>query len=137
MLLIFLVAYGFEASPIWLEAIPVLAIGGLFILGSAYLAAALTPFFPDLQVLIDNGLRVLFFMSGIFYEIDTLNTGYTAVLQANPAAVLIDSLRTVLLSGEHADWWRLSGVLAGALCIGGAGYAIMRVNESRYAKIAY
>lgn len=137
MLLIFLVAYGFEASPIWLEAIPVLAVGGLFILGAAYLAAALTPFFPDLQVLIDNGLRVLFFVSGIFYEIDTLNTGYMAVLQANPAAVLIDSLRTVLLAGEHADWWRLSGVLAGALCIGGAGYAIMRVNESRYAKIAY
>ena len=82
-------------------------------------------------------MRVLFFMSGIFYEINTLSTSYTAVLQANPAAVLIESMRTVLLAGEHADWWRLGGVLAGALCIGGAGYAIMRVNESRYAKIAY
>ncbi len=137
MLLVFLVAYGFEASPLWLEVIPVLAIGGLFILGSAYLAAALTPFFPDLQMLIDNGLRLLFFMSGIFFDIDALETNYKAVFQANPAAVLIDSMRSILLAGEHADWWRLGGVLAGALCVGGAGYAIMRVNESRYAKIAY
>ncbi|MCY4214568.1 MAG: ABC transporter permease [Gammaproteobacteria bacterium] len=137
MLLIFLVAYGIEASLIWLEAIPVLAVGGLFVLGSAYLACALTPFFPDLQMLIDNGLRMLFFMSGIFYDIDTLSTSYKAVFQANPAAVLIDSLRSILLAGEHADWWRLGGVLVGALCVGGAGYAIMRVNESRYAKIAF
>ncbi len=137
MLLIFLVAYGLEASLIWLEAIPVLAVGGLFILGSAYLAAALTPFFPDLRILIDNGLRVLFFMSGIFYDIDTLSGSHTAVFQANPAAVLIDSLRGILLAGEHADWWRLAGVFGGALGVGGTGYAIMRANESRYAKIAY
>ena len=137
MLLLFLVTYGIEVSPIWLEAVPVLAIGGLFILGAAYLAAALTPFFPDLQVLIDNGMRVAFFLSGIFYDIDSLNTSYKVVFQANPAAVVIDSLRTILLAGDHADWWRLGGVLGGALCIGGAGYAIMRVNESRYAKIAY
>ena len=137
VLLAFLLFYGVPASFAWLHAIPVLAVAGALILGASYLAAALTPFYPDLQVLIDNGLRAVFFLSGIFYDINTFSTEYRALFQLNPAAVLIDALRGALLAGQAPDWWRLAAILLLALAVGGIGWAVMRRNESRYAKIAY
>ena len=99
--------------------------------------AAIIPFVPDLRVLLDNGMRGLLFLSGIFYDIGTFETPYRIVFQLNPVAVLIDNLRTVLLRGQFPGWWELAAVLSFAALTGFAGLALLRANESRYAKIAY
>ena len=137
ILILFLLVYGIAPSPSWLAAAPVLAVGGALVAGISLLVASITPFVPDLRVLLDNGLRAMLFMSGIFYDIDSFETPYQAVFQLNPVAVLIDNLRTVLLDGQAPGWWQLGGILLAASCIGAAGLAVMRANESRYAKIAY
>jgi hypothetical protein len=36
------------------------------------LLAALTPFFPDLRAILDNILLMLFFLSGVFFDISQL-----------------------------------------------------------------
>ena len=137
ILLLFLLVYGISPTATWLDAPLVLAVGGTFIAGASLLVAAITPFAPDLRVLLDNGMRALLFMSGIFYDINTFDTPYRLVLQLNPVAVLIDNLRSVLLRDQAANWWHLAAVLALGLAAGAAGLAIMRANESRYAKLAY
>ena len=137
VLFLFLVVYGIAPSPSWLAAAPVLVVGGALVAGVSVLVASITPIIPDLRVLLDNGMRAMLFMSGIFYDIDSFETPYDVVFQLNPIAVLIDNLRTVLLDGRFPDWWQLTGLLLVALCIGAAGFAVLRANESRYAKIAY
>ena len=101
------------------------------------LVAAVTPFVPDLRVLLDNGMRALLFMSGIFYDINTFQTPYKFVFEVNPVALLITNLRTVLLHNQFPHWGELTAIFALALAMGLAGLALMRANESRYAKIAY
>ena len=137
VLLLFLLVYGIEPSTAWAAAIPVLAVGGAFIAGATVLVAAITPFVPDLRVLIDNGMRALLFMSGIFYDISSFQTPYKVVFELNPVALLINSLRAVLVRNQFPDWVQLAAIFALAVAMGLVGLAMMRANESRYAKIAY
>ena len=137
MLILFLLLYGIEPSLSWFAAPLVLAVGGLFVAGVSALVASITPIVPDLRVVFDNGLRALFFLSGIFYDINSFDTPYRIVFQLNPMAILIDNLRTVLLESHFPDWGQLGTILLVASCLGAGGMAIMRANESRYAKIAY
>ena len=136
VLILFLLVYGIEPTAAWIAAPIVLAVGGVLIAGVAALVGSITPFVPDLRVLLENGMRALLFMSGIFYDVSSFETPYKIVFQLNPIAVVIDNLRAVLLRGEFPDWWHLAAVLALATASGIAGYVIMRTNESRYAKIA-
>ncbi|MDE0000290.1 MAG: ABC transporter permease [Gammaproteobacteria bacterium] len=137
VLLLFLLVYGINPSAPWFTALPVLAVGGAFIAGTTALVAAITPFVPDLRVLIENGMRALLFMSGIFYDINSFQTPYRIVFELNPVALLIDNLRSVLLRNQFPDWGELAAVFLLATVLGLAGLALMRANESRYAKIAY
>ena len=114
-----------------------LAVGGAFIAGATVLVAAITPFVPDLRVLIDNGMRALLFMSGIFYDIGSFQTPYRVVFELNPVALLIDNLRAALVRNQFPDWGELMAIFLLALVMGIAGLALMRANESRYAKIAF
>ena len=137
VLLLFLLTYGIEPTAAWLAAVPVLGIGGAFIVGATVLVAAVTPFVPDLRVLLDNGMRALLFMSGIFYDINSFQTPYKFVFELNPVALLIDNLRTVLVHNQFPHWGELTAILGLAVAMGVAGLALMRANESRYAKIAF
>jgi len=137
VLLFFLVVYGIEPTAAWAAVIPVLVVGGVFIAGATVLVAAITPIIPDLRVLIENGMRALLFMSGIFYDISSLSSPYRVVFEVNPVALLIDNLRAVLIRNQLPDWGELLIIFALAVVMGLAGLVLMRVNESRYAKIAY
>lgn len=137
VLLLFLLVYGIDAGAAWLAAVPVLAIGGAFIVGATMLVAAVTPFVPDLRILLDNGMRALLFMSGIFYDINSFQTPYRIVFELNPVALLIDNLRQVLIHNQVPHWGELMAIIGLAVAMGLAGLALMRANESRYAKIAY
>ena len=137
ILVLFLLVYGIEPTASWFMAPLVLAAGGAFIAGLSMLVAWITPFVPDLRVLLDNGMRALLFMSGIFYDIDAFEAPHRLIFQLNPVAVLIDNLRTVLLENRFPDWWQLAGVLSLAAVFGITGFAAMRASDSGYAKIAY
>ena len=137
VLLLFLLVYGIKPTAAWLAAIPVLAAGGAFIAGATVLVAAVTPFVPDLRVLLDNGMRALLFMSGIFYDINAFETPYKFVFELNPVALLIANLRMVLVHNQFPHWGELTAIFGLAALMGIAGIVLMRANESRYAKIAF
>jgi hypothetical protein len=53
--------------------LPVLVLTQLLLIMSVTcLLAALTPFFPDLRAILDNILLMLFFLSGVFFDISRL-----------------------------------------------------------------
>lgn len=94
----------------------------------------------DLNNLTNIGLKMLFYLSGVFYNIkDRLGKYYPKVsaflLRANPAAFCMNELRKVLLynqlpSFEGLIFWFILGVIICAI-----GVHVIHKNENSYAKV--
>lgn len=82
----------------------VLVLQFIFILSLAYLAAAINVLFRDTQHLLGIGLQLLFFLTPVFYSIQTIPTSYHSFYQLNPMTHLIEAYRTILLHGHTPNW---------------------------------
>ena len=111
LLLLFLLISGKPASITWLALLPLIGIQFVLIAGIASVCATIIPFVPDLKWVVDNGLTMLFFLSGVFFDISALPEHFQGWLRLNPMAVLIDGYRNALLLGQMPDWRQLFWVL--------------------------
>jgi lipopolysaccharide transport system permease protein len=112
-------------SVTWLALPVVLIVQILLIVGCTALLAAVVPFLPDVRMLIENALTLLFFLSGIFYDIGEFPDRVQSYFLLNPMAVLIDSYRSVLLEGVWPHWTALGIVVAFALTVLAAGLHLL------------
>ncbi|MCB1757443.1 MAG: ABC transporter permease, partial [Gammaproteobacteria bacterium] len=96
----FLIGYGIEPGFAWFGIVPVLLAQFVLILACSLFAASLTPFFPELKLIIDNVILALMFLSGVFFNLDSMEPGVREVLMLNPVAILIRDARGVLLGSE-------------------------------------
>jgi lipopolysaccharide transport system permease protein len=87
----------------------------LLIAAVAFFMAGVTPFFPDLRLLFDHLLHLLFFMSGVFFTADIIPERFRGLYYLNPMANLIEQHRRVLLHGEFPDWGSLAVITGGTL----------------------
>jgi lipopolysaccharide transport system permease protein len=130
LLLIYLVIVESSLHVTW-TALPFLLVTQLLLIAAcASLLAVVVPFAPDLRILIENGLALLFFMSGVFYDIREFPAETQAYFDLNPMAVLIENYRGVLLEGAWPDWQALGMVmLVAALGICLALYWLTRYDR--------
>ena len=90
----------------------------------------------DLGNLTNIGLRMVFYLSGIFYNIRKLGGNLSFfLLRANPVAFCMDELRKVMIQGklpsiEGLIIWLMIGIILCAL-----GIRIIHKNENSYAKV--
>jgi len=110
LLLVFLLLYGFSPSEAWLSLPLLVLVQFLLIAMIAGLVSAFVPFVPDFRFLLDNLLMLLFFLSGIFFDISKASGELKFVLSLNPMAVIIDSYRAVLIEGQWPNGLYLGGV---------------------------
>jgi len=94
-------------------------------------------FLNDLANLTNIALKMLFYLSGVFYNINTRLDGNLSylLLRANPVAFCMNEGREVLLYGLFPSYkgllfWLLVGVI---LCL--IGIKIVSKNENSYAKV--
>ena len=66
ILLIFLFLYGLSPTQYYLALILLLITQFLLIISISYFFTAITPFFPDIQIILQSGIQLVFFLSGIF-----------------------------------------------------------------------
>ncbi len=79
---------------------PVLLLNLAFVYCLGLCLGLLVPFVPDLRNVIDNAMQLLFFASGIFYDINTLEPAIASVLHLNPFAAFISVYRGIMLEGS-------------------------------------
>lgn len=132
VLILFLLVYGIEVDPAWLGLLPILLVEFLFISGVGVLLAAIIPFFPDLKTLIDYGIQMAFFLSGIFFEISQLSPDVQAYFVLNPMAMLIDQGRGVLLYQATPDWLLLGAIAFVSVLIGCLGTWLLSRYDRDY-----
>ena len=111
LLLLFLLISGKPVSITWLALLPLIGVQFVLIVGITSVCATVIPFLPDLKWVVDNGLTMLFFLSGVFFDISAMPEHLQGWLRLNPMAVLIDSYRSVLLLGQMPDWGHVFWVL--------------------------
>jgi lipopolysaccharide transport system permease protein len=135
LLLVFLWIYGYRPSQTYLALFPVLFCQGLLTLGLTYVFSSFVPFAPDIRILLENVLRGVFFLSGIFYAGSTLSPAAQTYFYLNPMAVLIESFRDILLNDVWPRWDRLAWVFLLGAAIAWIGRFSLRRLDRVYPKV--
>lgn len=91
----------------------------------------------DLSNLTNIALKMIFYISGVFYNIESRLSGGLAnlLLRANPIACIMNELRKVLIYNRLPSFiflglWLLIGII---LCL--IGIKVIHKNENSYAKV--
>jgi lipopolysaccharide transport system permease protein len=96
----------------WGWLIVMLLVQLLLIIALGLLVAALVPVALDLTFVVNYTMMMLFFASGIFFDINAMSAEAQSLLSYNPFMVVIDSYRMVLLGGQAPDFEKLWPVIS-------------------------
>jgi teichoic acid transport system permease protein len=116
--------------------IPVLLILFLFVFGFCTFFLHFGVFVEDLTNVVTICLKLVFYISGIMYNIETRIKGTTGVLMSkyNPMAFLIVSMRKSVLYNIAPSWrWMLAWTVL-SLALIYIGVSLIYKNENSYVK---
>jgi len=135
LLIAFLIVTGKSPSAAWL-ALPVLmGLQLLVTLAIGSVLASIVPFIPDLKLIVDNGMILLFFLSGVFFDISSASPQVKSYLYLNPMVLIIENYRKVLLDGVWPDWFLLSTVFLISLAGLALGWHLLLKFDRTYVKV--
>ncbi len=120
-----------------LWSIPVMLSFIIFTFGICCIFLHFGVFIEDLVNITDIGLRLLFYATGIFYNIADRITGILGyvLVRANPIAMYISSMRNCLLYAQAPYWkWLIVWTVVGIL-LSYAGIRLIEKNENSYVKV--
>lgn len=95
-------------SPYWLALALLLPLQLLLVFSASCLVAAVTPFIPDLKLVFDKLMTMLFFLSGVFYSLENIAPELRPWFQLNPMFELINAYRGILV---HQQWPEMASLL--------------------------
>jgi lipopolysaccharide transport system permease protein len=99
LLILFCVFYSGQFGWAYLALPLVFGLNLLFNLSLGLLLALLPPFFPDSRKIIDNLFTLLFFASGIFFDLSRMDNEFAQYLHLNPLATFLTAYRGIMLDG--------------------------------------
>jgi lipopolysaccharide transport system permease protein len=108
-----------EGHPIHFTALALPAIMGIqfaFTLGLAYLVAGVNAAFRDTQHILGVVLRLYFFLTPIFYALDSVPERFLPLFYFNPMTHVVQGYRAILMDGTLPHWLPL--VLVGLVSCG-------------------
>lgn len=103
--------------------------------GIATVFAALIPFATDLRKLLDHGLMMMFYMSGIFFNISKAPEYLQKWLYMNPMATLIAEYRNILLQGQAPDLGILATIMLCSVLLLWFSTRLIKHFDAVYARI--
>lgn len=107
LMLGFLVIYGIGPTSAWFALPAIVLIQFAMMLAFSGILAALTPLLPDFRQIIDNSLILLFFLSGVLFDISGVPDAIKPYLYINPMVAILEGYRSVLISGQLPPVWPL------------------------------
>lgn len=121
-------------------SIDVMGLVGIFLLNLYFnlavglLVAAIVPFARDLQFVINNGLILLMFLSGIFYSLGELSTAIADVLAYNPLVYIVQGYRMALLGNVEVSSASFAYVAICASVFAVVGFGLLHRFDRYYVK---
>ena len=138
LLLVFVITWMSGIAPtVSYLALPIL---GLLILlvttGVSMVCAAITPFFPDFQLILGTIMHLLIFLSGVFHDISKLPPKTQTLLRLNPLAAIIEQFRMILLHNQWPDFHLLIPVFLEGAVLLLIGWFLVNKYNRYYPKIS-
>ncbi len=100
--------------------------------GLAYGLAAINVTFRDTQHTLGVLLQMLFYLSGVFYEVGTIPAGYQQIFYLNPMVHLIAAYRDILLKGQAPNWGSLLPIAVAIALLLPLGHWIFQRQSERF-----
>ena len=135
ILLAFLWMYGYLPGVSY-AALPLVFLSQLLLVsGVTLVLSSLYPYMPDLRLLVETALQLLFFVSGVFFGGGDIPAEYRLYFFLNPLARLLESYREILLFNSTPDFGALAliGLLGLLLMVLGLLFLIR--NDRKYPKV--
>ena len=135
LLILFLIYLGEVPTYQWISIPFVLIAQLLMMLAIGTILAVAVPFLPDIKLVVDNGMTLLFFLSGVFFDISDAPEDIQHYLYLNPMVALIESYRTILIDDHYPDWNILGVLSVISIVVFMAGLILMRKYSGRFVKV--
>lgn len=135
ILMLILSIMGYLPTAYWLFYPVIFLLQILLILPCAGLVAALMPFIPDLRVIVPACLQLAMFLSGVFFSSDLVPESFHWALNLNPAYLLLETYRDILIRQRHPDWSMLTNLLVALLLFNVLVIALFGRYNRQYARI--
>jgi len=135
ILLLILSIMGYLPTTFWVIYPVIFLLQILLTLPCAGLVAALMPFIPDLRVIVPACLQLAMFLSGVFFSSDLVPESFHWVLNLNPAYLLLEAYRDILIRQQQPDWDLLANLLAALLLFNIFVIALFGRFNRQYARI--
>lgn len=130
ILLLFVLVSGTPMTSALLALPTVIVTQFLFTLGIAYFLATLHVTFRDTQYLVGILLLLGFYLTPIFYSVQTLPAHYQAFYQLNPMVHLLNGYRTILIEGRLPD-------LPPLVMLGGLSLVLLMIGYRVFMQASY
>ena len=104
VLIIFLAVDGVRPSSVLFVLPLLMVIQFVLTVGLAYPLAALNVTFRDTQHTLGVLLQMLFYLTPIFYDLNSVPKEFQSFYQLNPMVPLLEAYRAILLKGTQPDW---------------------------------
>ena len=132
VLIIFLAVDGVRPSSVLFVLPLLMVIQFVLTVGLAYPLAALNVTFRDTQHTLGVLLQMLFYLTPIFYDLNSVPKEFQPFYQLNPMVPLIEAYRAILLKGTQPDWQALLIVSLAVGVILPIGLAIFRRQSNTF-----
>lgn len=132
VLIIFLAVDGVRPSSVLFVLPLLMVIQFVLTVGLAYPLAALNVTFRDTQHTLGVLLQMLFYLTPIFYDLNSVPKEFQPFYQLNPMVPLIEAYRAILLKGTQPDWQALLIVSLAVALILPIGLAIFRRQSNTF-----
>lgn len=104
--------------------------------GVSMICAAITPFFPDFQLILNTLIHLLIFLSGVFYDIRDLSPPIQDLFRLNPLAAMIEQYRQILLHGGGVNLSALGPALGESCLLFIVGWVLIHRYDRYFPKIS-
>lgn len=115
----------------WLLALAVMVLIPLCALGLGMIVSSLAVFLPVLEKIVPMILRILFFVSGVFFSVDMFPQYISEVLMWNPILQGIELMRVSLHQGYNVPGLSFDYLVIFTVCVLGLGCFLERYVRSR------
>lgn len=130
VLIVFLLFDGVRITIAWLSLPLLLFFQFSFTLALGYLLAGLNVAFRDTQNGLNIVLRVMFYVTPIFYSVDQVPDKIRPIYEMNPMVPILTGYRSILIDGQSPSWVSLSSVVVMILLLLPVSFRLFR-HQSR------
>lgn len=119
ILLTLLIINGIYPNPTWLQLPYFVLAQYVLLVGISWFTGAIAPFFPDMSYIITIVMRVLFFMTPIFWDPSKMGGNFAFIVKLNPFAYIVNGYRDSVLYNipfwnhpcQTLYFWAFTGII--------------------------